>query len=180
MADRLRAVACVVGLLVLLAVPTLAAAQESKSVALAATLAQLLDSTKLDSIAAKLEGDEYVSALYFPGSQLLVVKARYIVPERLDEQIQKKNYRDIYIDLNSASVSGSKTLISDLGANGLYSDRRENQFDTVDIGGKSYTFDGEWRKAKLSEQEYMKAFQASEAEYVIMLEALLEELKKTS
>lgn len=165
---------------VLLLAPTLTAAQESKSAELASTLAQMLDSMKLDAIAAKIEGDQYVGALYFPGSQLLVVRARYIVPERMDAALTQKSYRDVYIDLNSASVPDSKILISDLGANGLYSRRRENQFDTADLGGKSYTFDGEWGKAKLSEQEYTKAFQASDMEYVKMLEALVAQLKKTS
>ncbi|MBI3048620.1 MAG: hypothetical protein HYY76_09970 [Acidobacteria bacterium] len=176
----MRGVRRLVFAFVLLLVPVLAGAQESKSGGLAAELATLLDSMKLDSIAAKVQGDEYVGALYFPGSQLLVVRARYSVPERMDEQLAKKNYRDVYIDLNSASVPASKVLISDLGANGLYPRRRENQFDTADIGGRSYTFDGDWDKAKLSEQEYMKAFQATEAEYVKMLEALLVQLKKTS
>lgn len=180
MTDRLRGVRSVVSAFVLLLVPALAAAQDSKSASVAGELVKLLDEMKLDSIAAKIEGDQYVGALYFPGSQLLVVKARYSVPERMDEQLAMKNYRDVYIDLNSASVPASKILISDLGANGLYARRRENQFDTVDIGGRSYTFDGDWDKAKLSEQEYVKAFQASEMEYVTMLEALVAQLKKTS
>jgi len=166
--------------LLLLLMPAWSVAQESKSVDLAGELVKLLDSMKLDSIAAKVQGDQYVGALYFPGSQLLVVKARYAVPERMDGQLAQKSYRDIYIDLNSASVPDSKVLISDLGANGLYARRRDNQFDTADIGGKSYTFDGDWGKAKLSEQEYTKAFQASDTEYVTMLEALVAQLKKTS
>jgi hypothetical protein len=71
-------------------------------------------------------------------------------------------------------------LISDGGADGLFARRRANQLDTVEIQGKGYSFDGDWRKAKISEQEYMKAFQASDAEYVSILEALVAELKKTS
>jgi hypothetical protein len=180
MNDRLRGVRCgVCCACVLLLVPVLAGAQDSKSAGIVGELVKLLDSMKLDSVAAKLQGDEYVGALYFPGSQLLVVKARYIVPERMDEQLAKRNYRDVYIDLNSASVPASKVLIADLGANGLYARRRENQFDTADIGGRSYAFDGDWGKAKLSEQEYMKAFQTTEGEYVKMLEALVAQLKKT-
>jgi len=143
-------------------------------------LARLLDARKLDSIAAKIEGDQYAGALYFPGSQLLAVKARYIVPERMDVQLAGRNYRDVYIDLNSASVANSKTLISDLGVNGLFARRRENQFDTADLSGKSYTFDGDWGKQELSEQEYMKAFQTADGEYAQILEALIAELKKSS
>lgn len=180
MTERLRGVRCGVSACVLLIVPVLVAAQDSRTAATAAELVRLLDSMKLDSVAAKVQGDEYVGALYFPGSQLLVVKARYLVPERMDEQIAKRNYRDVYIDLNSASVPASKILVADLGANGLYARRRENQFDTADLGGRSYTFDGDWGRAKLSEQEYTKAFQTTEGEYVRMLEALVAQLKKTS
>lgn len=184
MTDHVRGVrgdvACWFAVAFILLVPLVAAAQESKSAQLATELVKLLDSMKLDSVAAKLGADQYAGALYFPGSQLLVVKARYIVPERMDVQLAQKNYRDVYIDLNSASVPASKMLIADLGANGLFARRRENQFDTADVGGKSYSFDGEWGRAKISEQEYNKAFQTAEAEYVGILEALIGQLKKTS
>jgi len=166
--------------LVLLAAPALAFAQESRSSQPAIELVKMLDAMKLDAIAAKIEGDQYVGALYFPGSQLLVVKARYIVPERMDAQLQGKNYRDVYIDLNSASIKDTKILIADLGANGLQLGRRNQPYDTVDTGGKSFAFDGDWGKAKISEQEYTKAFQTNDAEYTRMLEALVAQLKKTS
>ena len=165
----------------LLAVPVFAAAQESRSSQLATELAMLLDAGKLDSIAAKVEGDEYVGALYFSGSQLLVVKARYSVPERMDVQVADGNYRDVYIDLNSASVPDSKILVADAGVNGLQARRGNNQpYDTVDIGGNSYAFDGDWDSAEMSEQEYTDAFEMSDAEYTRMLEALVAQLKKIS
>ena len=69
---------------------------------------QLLDQAKLDAIAAKdpAANDAFVAALYFPGSQLLVVGARYQVPMLLNERIAKKEYREVYTDLNSACVAG--------------------------------------------------------------------------
>ena len=162
--------------------PSLALAQESRSATLASELAKLLDSRKLDSIAAHgAAPDEYVGALYFPGSQLLVVGAKYSSPERMQLLLGAKNYRDVYIDLNSASIPQSKVFISDLGANGLRARREDNQpFDTADIGGKSYSFDGDWGRAKISEDEYTKTFQTTEQEYIQILEALVAELKKTS
>ena len=176
---RLRGFALAVAF-VLVASPALA--QTAKSAALALELAKLLDSMKVDSIAAHHPGspDQYVGALYFPGSQLLVVRARYIVPERMDAQLQGKNYRDVYIDLNSASIRDSKMLIADVGANGLQLGRRNQPYDTVDTGVKSYAFDGDWGKAKISEQEYTKAFQSSDEEYTRMLQVLVAQLKKTS
>ena len=181
MTHRVRGgVCCTAAALVLLAAPALAVAQESRSSQLAIELAKMLDALKLDAVAAKIDGDQYVGALYFPGSQLLVVKARYIVPERMDAQLQGKNYRDVYIDLNSASIKDTKVLIADLGANGLQPGRRNQPYDTVDSGGKSFAFDGDWGRAKISEQEYAKTFQTSDAEYTRMLEALVAQLKKTS
>jgi hypothetical protein len=167
-------------LVVVLLSPTLIAQQQPKSAALAMQLTMLLDAKKLDSIGARLVApDQYVGALYFPGSQLLVVKARYLVPPRMDLYIEPKNYRDVYLDLNSASVPESKVFISDLGANGLQFDRRENQpFDTVDREGKSFTFDGDWGRQKLSREEYTKAWQGTDDDYVKMLEALIAEAKK--
>lgn len=173
---------CLSAAFVLLLAPALGFAQDSQSRSsqLAVELAKLLDTMKLDAIAAKIEGDQYVGALYFPGSQLLVVRARYIVPERMDAQLQGRNYRDVYIDLNSASIKDSKILIADLGANGLQLGRRNQPYDTVDTGGKSIAFDGDWGKAKISEQEYTKAFETNDAEYTLMLQALVAQLKKTS
>ena len=166
----------------LLLAPAMAAAQDSKSSALAAELVRLLDSMKLESLAAKVAApDLYAATLYFPGSQLLVVGAKYFVPERMDVSIDEKKYRDVYIDLNSASVPNTKIFISDLGANGLQLRKRGNQpNDTVDVNGKTHVFDGDWKKAKISEADYMKAFSDTEAEYVKMLEALVAQAKKSS
>ena len=177
---RRNHIRCAAAALVLLVAAALASAQESRSSQLAAELVKLLDALKLDAVAAKIDGDQYVGALYFPGSQLLVVRARYIVPERMDAQLQGKNYRDVYIDLNSASIRDSKMLIADVGANGLQLGRRNQPYDTVDTGVKSYAFDGDWGKAKISEQEYTKAFQSSDEEYTRMLQVLVAQLKKTS
>lgn len=166
---------------VLLASPALA--QTSKSAALAMELAKLLDTMKVDSVAAHhpASPDQYVGALYFPGSQLLVVTAKYQVPELLNTKLASKEYRDVYIDLNSAAVPNTKVFVSDLGIDGLKATRQDNApYDTIEMGGKNWNFDGNWRAAKLSEDEYMKGYQQAEQEYVKMLEALLAELKKTS
>jgi hypothetical protein len=177
---RLRGFALAAAFL-LLASP--AVAQTSKSAVLAMELAKLLDAMKADSIAAHHPAapDQYVGALYFPGSQLLVVTAKYQVPELLNTKLASKEYRDVYIDLNSAAVPNTKVFISDLGIDGLKAKREDNApYDTIEMGGKNMNFDGNWRAAKLSEDEYMKGYQQAEEEYVKMLEALLKELKKTS
>ena len=171
----IRAVLCA------LIVPTAAAAQDSKSAAVAAELTRLLDQAKLDSIAAKHDAaGQYVSALYIAGSQLLVVSAKYSVPARIDHLLGEKKYQEIYQDLNSASEQQSKVFVMDLGANGLRFKREKNELDTADVAGKSHVFDGDWDRAKVSEAEYRKTYEATDAQYSQMLQALIAALKKPS
>ena len=93
--------------LALAAFSTTALAQESKSAALAKELSAALDAAKLDSIATKdpAKPDVFFGALYFPGTQLLVVSAQYTAPLHMNETIGKKDYREAYLDLSSASDS---------------------------------------------------------------------------
>ena len=166
-----------------IAVSAAVQAQEPKSAAVAKQLAAALDAAKLDSIAAKAPAapDVFVGALYFPGVQLLVVSAKYTVPALLAEKLRNKQYRDIYIDLNSASVPDSKVFIEDLGVDGLKADRDENQpYDTYELAGKRTAFDGDYKKQKLSKEEYQKVFGAAEERYMQILQALLAQLKQTS
>jgi hypothetical protein len=165
----------------LLVAPTLAFAQDSKSATLAAELARLMDTMKLDSAAAEQGADRYVGALYFPGSQLLVVSGKYASAARMRDLLSKKDYREVYLDLSSASEQQSRLFVMDLGANGLRFRREDNQpFDTADVAGKSFTFDGEWGRAKISEDDYRKAFSSTDESYTQMLQALIAQLKKTS
>ena len=178
MTDYSRALRRAVAVSLLLVAPPFVAAQESRSSQLAADLAALLDAARLDSIAAKVDGNEYAAALYFSGRQLLVVKARYVAPESMDSRVAERDYRSVYFDLNSASIPDSKTLVSDGGADGLQPSRSsDGPLDTVDIGGRSYVFDGDWGRAGLSEQAYVEGFEMSDAEYVRMLEALIAQAK---
>ena len=177
---RWGAAAMAVAVAMLLA-PARVLAQESKTVALVGELVKLLDAAKAGSVAAQSPAgpDQFVGALYFAGSQLLVVSARYSAPLLLTEKLAKKAFQDVYIDLNSAFVPNSKTFISDLGADGLKAKRRANEgYDTVEIGGKTTAFDGDWGKAKMSESEYMSVFGSAETEYVKMLQALVAQMKK--
>ena len=162
---RLRPV--VAALFVSLSIQPGILAQESKSAAAAKELAQLLESQKLDSIASRdpAEKDQYVAALYLTG-QLLVVSARYAAPTLLDQKISKKEYRDVYIELNSAGVQGSKVFVEDLSANGLFArPDDDNPMDMYEASGKRTMFDGEWGRQKLSEQEYMKGFAGADERY---------------
>ncbi|HET9264977.1 MAG TPA: hypothetical protein VFO14_18145 [Vicinamibacterales bacterium] len=158
-------------------------AQEAKSVAAAKELAAALDAAKLDSIAAVDPSDPttFVAALYFPGAQLLVVSAKYAAPPLLVAKMSSKNYRDIYIDLNSASVAGSKVFIIDQSCDGLVARPDGDQAaDTFENGSSQLAFDGDWRKAKLSEDEYMKAFSEADQRYARILSLLAAQAKGAS
>jgi hypothetical protein len=160
----------------------LAAEQDSKSSAAAKELGETLDKLKLDSIAAADPSDPtaFVAALYFPGAQLLVVSAKYSAPVLLTAKLSKKDYRDIYIDLSSASIPASKVFIMDQGANGLIRNPGNDPADSWEQGNKSTSFDGDWKKAKMaSEQEYNKAFADADARYAQLLALLSAEAKKS-
>jgi hypothetical protein len=166
----------------LLSTPSQSLAQESKSAPLAAELCKLLEAQKLDSVAARQVGDQYVGALFFPGTQLLVVKGKFPGAARMDDLLTKKEFKEVYMDLSGASDQQTREFVMDLGANGLRFKREDNQpFDTVDVGPKSYKFDGEWGgKAKITEEEYRKMFAQIDEEYAQMLQALITALKKPS
>jgi hypothetical protein len=168
--------AAVLGLAVALTAAVGVATQE-RSRSAAKRLADVLDRQKLDSIAAPDPDtpDTFVAALYFPDAQLLVVSAQYAVPQLLQTKLASRDYRDIYIDLNSASVAGTKIFVMDQGADGLVARPEESQgMDTWEQGNKTMTFDGDWRSAKMSEEDYMEAFSAADERYARMLTILAE------
>ena len=165
----------------LLLAPAAASAQDSKSAPSVTELVKMLDSMKLDSFAVKgASPNEYVGALYFPGTQLLVVSAKFDTPWRADSLLSMKNYRDLYIELNSASQPNTKVFVSDLSANGLRSKKDGILYDTADVGGKTYNFDGDWKKARITEGDYTKAYSTTDEQYLQMIQALLAGLKKSS
>jgi len=171
-----------IGLLMLVVMSTAAAAQEPRSVALAKELTTLLDGAKLTAIAAKdsSDPDAFVAAMYFSGSQLLVVSARYTPAVLLNEKLAKKDYQEVYIDLNSASVASTRVFVEDLGADGLKADHEEGTaFDSIDRGGKRSIFDANWKKdQKLTDEQYAKLFADGDALYSRLLQALINQAKR--
>ena len=171
-----------VGFLIAFLLPASAGAQAPKSSALAKELVSALDGRKLGAIAARMPGadDGFAAALYFSGSQLLVVAARYTPAEILIERLAKKEYREVYIDLNTASVPASRVSIEDFGVDGLISRKSGGgPNDTIErTGSKMVIFDGEWNKQQLSEDAYQKSLASAEEEYAGILTALLAEANK--
>ena len=88
----------------------------------------------------------------------------------LNDKIAKKDYKEVYTDLNSAYVEGTKCFVMDIGADGMKAKKDDTRIDACDIGAKSYTFDGDWKKQKFdSEDAYSKAFNEADARYAKML-----------
>ena len=158
-------------------------AQEPKSAAPAKELSQLLTSRKIDSIAARMPDsrEEFVGALTFPG-QLMVVWAKTSAPSVVNEKLIRKEYREVYIDLNSASIAETRHFVTDLGPDGLRPrpEQRQGPADSHDLGAKTMRFDGSWREDKMSEADYMKAHAEADAAYARAIQALIDELKKSS
>lgn len=154
-------------------------AQDPGSTPPARQLAELLAARKLGSFAVRLAdgGDEFAAVLAFPG-QMIVVWATFSAPAVLNERILNQQYREVYIDLNSASDPESRHMVTDIGADGLRRGERNQPADAYDVGSKSMLFDGSWREDKMSESEYDKAHAEADAAYTKVLSALLAELKK--
>ncbi|HEV3486564.1 MAG TPA: hypothetical protein VG106_14230 [Vicinamibacterales bacterium] len=157
-----------------------AAAQDSKSSPAAKALVAAMDSAKLDSVAAAdpAEPGTFAAALYIPGTQLLVVAARYSAPQLLMDKLARKEYRDVYIDLNSASIPDTKIFVMDQGVDGLIArPDGDDPADTWEAGKTQLVFDGKWRNAKMSEEEYMKAFTEADDRYTRILTLLTAQAK---
>lgn len=158
-------------------------AQEPQSAAPAKELAQLLAAKKIDSIAARMPDsrEEFVGALAFPG-QLMVIWAKTTAPAVVNEKLISKQYKEVYIDLNSASIIDTRHFVTDLGPDGLRArpQQKRGPSDSHDLGAKTMRFDGSWREDKMSEADYMKAHAEADVAYTKAIQALLEELKKAS
>jgi hypothetical protein len=161
---------------------TAAASQESKSAAVAKELVLALDAAKATDIAAPdpLNPGGFIAALYIPGTQLLVVSAKYSAPPLMVDRINARDFMGVYVDLQSASVRGTKVFIQDQGADGLSArSDGDGPADTWDEGDKSVAFDGDWKKAKVaSEADYAKSYTDADDRYAKMLAALLAQVKQ--
>jgi hypothetical protein len=178
MITRTRLTAAV---LVLSLTSATAAPQDTKSAAAARQLTEALDAAKLDAIAAADPSDPatFVAALYIQGSQLLVVSAKYAAPPLLTAKLKSKEFRDIYMDLASASIAGSKVFIIDMNCDGLVAKPSgDAASDSWDAGKQQVNFDGEWGKAKLTEEEYRKLFSGADERYAQILALLTAQAKQ--
>jgi len=155
--------------------------QSAKSASAAKELVKALESAKLEAIAAADPSDPgaFVAALYITGAQLLVVSAKYAAPTLLTAKLKTKEYRDIYVDLSAAAVPGSKVFLIDMNCDGLLSKPEgEGVPDSWEADKVSVSFDGDWKKAKLSEADYMKTYSTADERYARILTLLTAQAKQ--
>lgn len=171
-----------------LSFPVLASAQEPASTSAAPTkeLVALMEG-RLDSgmafLAAKLPDDpnHFVGALYLQAvPQLLVVVAQFDPAVLMDERLAKRDYREAYTDLNSASKVGTRIFFEDLKVDGLMPKREgSDPFDMFTAAdGKRMQFDGDAGRQKMSDEQYRATFVEADALYAKAVRALLVEAKK--
>ena len=149
-----------------------AGAQESQSAPLATELSEIMAAGQLDAVAVKDASDEgrYIAALAFPG-QLLVVSAQYEVPLYVDQKIENRQFRDVYIDLNTASIAGTKVLVTDVGANGLLAN--DAGVDMYDDGSGVLRLDG----TGTAGVDYGSAVADADREYARLLRTLIDQAR---
>ncbi len=153
------------------------ASQESKSAPLAKQLAQVLDASKLEVIgtADPVTGG-FIAALYIPGTQLLVVSGSFDAPAIGTQRISKKEYRDLYMDLHGAAKAGTRVFAQDISADGLAFKTEDGAADSWEQANKTISFEG-WKKAKMSEEDYTKAYTEADQQYARILSLLLAQAK---
>ena len=165
-----------------LAVASLSAAGTSAE--LATDLVKLMEQRSLDTVAAAHPTDpgRFVAAMHIKGVQLLVISGRYSAPALLKEHLVKRDYRQVYLDLNSAADKQGRLFITDSQANGLRAAPEKNA--PFDISWRDMTaqilYNNDWKTQKLNEAAYRKRFTEDETEYAAMLEILKSALSTAS
>jgi len=155
-----------------------AAAGPAQSPKAATELVSLMKARGLSTVAATdpQNPGRLVAAMLIPDVQLLVVGAKSTAAPYLEAQIGQGQYADAYAVLNSTAVPESKIFFQDMGCDGL-----TNANDGVDImyeRGKDQTiFDGDWKRQKMSRQDYDDKLQKADSEYQRMLTLLTERLQ---
>jgi hypothetical protein len=143
------------------------AADEAKQLTSAMTERQL------DVVAAAdpENPNRYVAAMLIPGAQLLVVAAEYPNASELQALIGQRQYRDVYSALHQPSAQPTRLFFLDAGCDGVQVNR-----ETVDVlyekGTNQVVFDGDWKKAKLSETQYQRKVQEAAEQYGRLLTVL--------
>jgi hypothetical protein len=170
-----------VSILIALFIGTLHAGAFASSDA-ARELVDLLDGRGLDAIATSdpMEPGTFVAALYVPGSQLLVVRARHPSVEGVIHRISMSQYREVYLDLHGSPTPQGKFFVHDSGADGILSAAPGN--GDVDVlyedGVRQTLFNGDARTQHMTSTEYEKKLAYADTYYAQLLNLLASAVRK--
>ena len=161
-----------------------ALAQPGASAELARQLADALTARHAEAwaVADPADPTRFIAALHVPGSQLLVVSTPYNAPESIAYRLAQRDYRQAYVDLQTASVRSGKFFVQDMGADGFdLTGRAHGAVDVVYENGTDRTMlNDDWKAQHLTAAEYEGRKASAEARYVQMLTALLDAVRSAA
>ena len=152
---------------------------------MAKELSLALSAGKLDGMAAvdPSTPGAFVAAIYIPGAQLLVVSAKYAVPSLLLDKINTRatTAASTWTCIPRGSP-GSRVFVQDQGRWPSSGAPKRTFQPGVRLLGRQRQGDSvrrrAWKKAKMSEADYTKAFVAADERYAKLLSLLLAQANK--
>ena len=152
------------------------------SSAAANNLVTLMTAKGLDAFAVQdpTEPDRFVAAMLVPNVQLLVAAAKTRAPEYLRDQLRQHQYREVYAGLFSGADSQSRLFFQDMGCDGLSLEGSGSTDIMYERGTDQTVFDGDWKRQKLSKEQYDEKLRKADAEYGRLLQILSEGLKASA
>jgi hypothetical protein len=174
-----RSAAALTGLVMACFVSLSSASPGVPSSAAANSLVTLMTSKGLDSFALQdpTAPDRFVAAMLVPDVQLLVVAATSRAPEYLRDQLRQHQYREVYAGLFSGAVPESRLFFQDMGCDGLSLAGSGNTDIMYERGTVQTVFDGDWKRQKLSKEQYDEKLRKADAEYGRLLQLLTDGVK---
>ncbi len=124
----------------------------------------------------------YVAALLIPRAKLTVVMARFTDTTSMAYKLYQKDCMGAYADLTAAVDAMERVIVDDINANGLIAlPKKDAPKDAFTREGKTMKFDGDkaaLKQAKMTADDFNKAFAGADETYTQLLLLLSKELKK--
>lgn len=156
----------------------------AQSVAAAKDVVDLMTKSNRDCVVMEHNSvfGGYVAALLIPGAKLTVVTARFKDTTSMAYKIYQKDCMGAYADLTAAIDAMDRVIVDDISANGLIATPKgDTPRDAITRDGKTMKFDGDknaLKQAKMTADDFNKAFASADETYTQLLRLLTTELKK--
>jgi hypothetical protein len=158
-----------------------AAGDDSKSAPLAKELTTLMTARQIDAFAVEspTRPGYFVAVRAYPGVQLLLVAAESNSTEYMEYQLERKDYGEAYLALNTSAVPATKLFVQDMGCDGV---RREG--DRVDViyqqAETQFLLDGSGKANGLSKDAYSAKAAQIDARYAELLQLVLDAVRSAA